>query len=166
MDATTLTRDFHLWQRFSKQDRLEREHRAARRKIAEAGTMATRMIKAYESMAAKGVSENACYRTIYKQRDAQGEIMVREGWLKVRRVVAEGGTTRLRGTLMTTFSLMDGEQEPADASVEKLTLEVYDEIVAGTKMKLACKVDRCDADDQTDFITFLDAVRGDLKEWV
>lgn len=166
MDATTLTHDFHLWQRFSKQDRLEREHRAARRKIAEVGTMATRMIKAYESMAAKGVSENACYRTIYKQRDAQGETMIREGWLKVRRIVAEGGTTRLRGTLITTFSLANGEQEPVDATVEKLTLEVYDEIVAGTKMKLACKVDRCDGDDQTDFITFLDSVRGDLKEWL
>ncbi|GED42179.1 hypothetical protein [Cobetia marina] len=166
MDATTLTRDFHLWQRFSKQDRLEREHRAARRKIAEAGTMATRMIQAYQSMAAKGASENACYRTIYKHKDAQGDVLVREGWLKVRRIVAEGGTTRLRGTLITTFSLADGEREPVDAEVEKLTLEVYDEIVAGTRMKLACKVDRCDGEGQTDFITFLDSVRGDLKEWL
>jgi hypothetical protein len=166
MDATTLTRDFHLWQRFSKQDRLEREHRAARRKIAEAGTMATRMIQAYQSMAAKGASESACYRTIYKHKDAQGDVLVREGWLKVRRIVAEGGTTRLRGTLITTFSLADGEREPADAEVEKLTLEIYDEIVAGTRMKLACKVDRCDGEGQTDFITFLDSVRGDLKEWL
>lgn len=166
MDATTLFADYQRWQRFQRQDQLEREHRAALRKLAESGAMATRVTQGYRSMAEKSASESACYRTLFSRRRETGDIAACEGWLLVRRVLAEGGTTRVRATLLEGFTLETGAIDPAQASAYKVTLEIFDEILVQRDMTLGCRIDRHDDDRDTHFVTFLDSVRGDLTRYM
>lgn len=162
MDPTSLFADYHRWLRFQRQEKLEREHAAAQRKLAESGAMATRVTEAYRSMADKGAKEGACYRTVFQRRRDNDETLACEGWLLVRRVLAEGGTTRIRATLLESFTLEDGIIAPGDKPAIKVTLEVYDEILTKRSMTLGCRTDRHDDSHDTRFITFLDSVRGDL----
>ncbi|SHF56249.1 hypothetical protein SAMN02745148_02989 [Modicisalibacter ilicicola DSM 19980] len=164
MDSTTLFSDYHRWQRFQHQDRLEREHAAALRKLAEFRAMASRVTEGYRSMADKGAKEGACYRTLFLRGRDNGEALVCEGWLFVRRVLAEGGTTRVRATLLESFTLEEGIIEPGDKPAGKITLEIYDEILIKRSMTMGCRIDRHDDEHDTRFVTFLDSVRGDLKE--
>ncbi|GAB2798027.1 hypothetical protein GCM10027040_25770 [Halomonas shantousis] len=163
MDSTRLFTDYHLWQRFQRQDQLSREHQAALRKMAESGAMATRVTQAYRSMADKGAKEGACYRTLFQRKRENDEVLACEGWLFIRRVLAEGGTTRVRATLLESFTLEDGIIAPGTKPGQKVTLEIFDEILVKRTMSLGCRVDRHDAPDDTRFITFLDSVRGDLR---
>lgn len=163
MDSTTLIADYHRWLRFQRQEQLGREHAAALRKLAQSGAMASRVTEAYRSMADKGAKESACYRTLFQRRRDSGEELVCEGWLFVRRVLAEGGTTRVRATLLESFTLEDGIIQPGDKPAGKITLEIFDEIRIKRSMSLGCRIDRHDDELDTFFITFLDSVRGDLR---
>lgn len=162
MDSSTLFTDYHRWQRFQRQDQVGREHTAALRKLAESGAMATRVTEGYRSMADKGAQEGACYRTLFLRSRDNGEALACEGWLFVRRVLAEGGTTRVRATLLESFTLEDGFIQPGTKPATKVTLEIFDEILVKRSMTLGCRIDRHDDDRDTRFITFLDSVRGDL----
>ena len=162
MDSSTLFDDYHRWQRFQRQDQLGREHSGAMHKLAQSGAMATRVTEGYRSMADKGAKEGACYRTLFLRSRAGGETLACEGWLFVRRVLAEGGTTRIRATLRESFTLEDGTIEPGTKAATTVTLEIFDEILVKRSMTLGCRIDRHDDDRDTRFITFLDSVRGDL----
>lgn len=162
MDPTSLFADYRRWQCFQRQDQLGREHAAALRKLAQSGAMATRVTEAYRSMADKGAKEGACYRTLFQRRRDNQETLVCEGWLAVRRVLAEGGTTRVRATLLESFTLEDGILEPGDKPATKLTLEIFDEILVQRSMTLGCRIDRHDEPHDIRFVTLLDSVRGDL----
>ncbi|MGC3874991.1 hypothetical protein ACPF7Z_17180 [Halomonas sp. GXIMD04776] len=164
MDSTGLFNDYHRWQRFNRQDQLSREHNAALRKLAESHAMASRVTEGYRSMADKGAKEGACYRTLFLRRRDKAEALACEGWLLVRRVLAEGGTTRVRATLLESFTLEDGSIEPGTKPACKISLDIYDEILVKRSMSLGCRVDRHDDDHDTRFVTFLDSVRGDLKK--
>ena len=166
MDSTTLFADYRRWQCFQRQDQLQREHTAALRKLAESGAMASRVTEAYRSMADKGAKENACYRTLFQRRRDKGEELACEGWLFVRRVLAEGGTTRVRATLLESFTLEDGFIEPGDKPASKLTLEIFDEILIKRSMTMGCRIDRHDESHDIRFVTFLDSVRGDLSKFL
>lgn len=163
MDSTSLFADYARWQRFQQQDQLHREHKAAVRKLAESGAMASRVAEAYRSMAEKGAAEGACYRTLFLRQRPHGESRACEGWLFVRRVLAEGGITRVRGTLLESFTLEDGALTPGDKPALKVTLDIYDEILVQRTMKMGCRIDRQDDQQDTHFITLLDSVRGDLR---
>lgn len=164
MDSTRLLTDYHHWQRFNRQDQLSREHNAAVRKLAESHAMASRVTEGYRSMADKGAKEGACYRTLFLRRRDNSEELACEGWLFVRRVLAEGGATRIRATLFESFTLEDGSIEPGIKPATKITLDIYDEILVKRSMSLGCRIDRHDDDHDTRFVTFLDSVRGDLKK--
>lgn len=166
MDSSALFADYHRWQRFQRQDQLGREHTAAMRKLAESGAMATRVTEGYRSMADKGAKEGACYRTLFLRSRDDHEALACEGWLFVRRVLTEGGTTRIRATLLERFTLEDGIIEPGVKAATKVTLEIYDEILVKRSMTLGCRIDRHDDERDTRFVTFLDSVRGDLGRHV
>lgn len=166
MDPTTLFADYHRWQRFQRQDQLGREHAAALHKLAQSGAMATRVTEGYRSMADKGAKEGACYRSVFLRSRDNGEALACEGWLFVRRVLAEGGTTRVRATLLESFTLEEGSIEPGDKPATKVTLEIFDEILVKRSMTLGCRIDRHDDERDTRFITFLDSVRGDLGPYL
>lgn len=169
-DANSVIAEYRRWQRFQRQDQLEREHAAALRKLADSGAMASRVTQGYRSMADKGSQEGACYRTLFRRQRDHGTSLTCEGWLFIRRVLAEGGTTRVRATLLESFTLEEGSVDPAKGSPNKpskpskVTLEIFDEILVKRDMTLGCRVDRHDDDRDTQFITFLDSVRGDLAK--
>ncbi|MCM2130372.1 hypothetical protein [Larsenimonas rhizosphaerae] len=157
---------YQQWQRFNQQDRLDREHRAAMKKVIASGAMARKMVDAFKSMAEKGASQGACYRTIYRHETDDGQALTREGWLFIRRVQAEGGATRVRATLLKSFTLDDGAIEFARDQGEGITLEIFDEINTAGSISMSCRVDRTDDKYDSQFVTFLDMVRGDLKPYL
>ncbi|SEM26634.1 hypothetical protein [Halomonas caseinilytica] len=162
MDTQELIRDYHRWLTFQRQAKLEREHNAALRELEKARVSATRMTEAYRSMAEKAASEGACYRTLFL-REREGQALTCEGWLFVRRVLAEGGMTRVRATLLPTFTLEDGLLNPGDLPAEKLTLEIFEQLKVDKGMASMARVDRVDSSGDTQFITLLDSARGDLR---
>ena len=164
MDANSLYADYRLWQRFQRQDQLSREHQAAVRKLAETGAMASRVTEAYRSMADRGAKEGASYRTLFQRQRDSGDNLACEGWLFVRRVLTEGGTTRIRATLFEGFTLEQGTLTPSPDTGIKITLDIYDELLVQSSLKLGCRTDRHDDARDTRFITFLDSVRGDLQQ--
>jgi len=166
MDATSLHANYRLWQRFQRQEQLAREHQAALRKLAETGAMASRVTEAYRSMADRGAKEGASYRTLFQRQRENGDNLACEGWMFVRRVLAEGGTTRIRATLFESFTLEEGEIKPSPESPQKITLDIYDELLVQKSMVLGCRTDRHDDERDTRFITFLDSVRGDLHQYL
>ncbi|CAO1663690.1 MULTISPECIES: hypothetical protein [unclassified Salinicola] len=166
MDANSLHANYRLWQRFQRQEQLGREHQAALRKLADTGAMASRVTEAYRSMADRAAKEGASYRTVFQRQRDNGDNFACEGWLFVRRVLAEGGTTRVRATLFETFTLEDGDIPPSAESPKKVTLDIYDELLVQKTMKLGCRIDRQDDERDTRFITFLDSVRGDLRQYL
>lgn len=166
MDANSLHANYRLWQRFQRQEQLGREHQAALRKLADTGAMASRVTEAYRSMADRAAKEGASYRTLFQRQRDNGDNFACEGWLFVRRVLAEGGTTRVRATLFETFTLEDGDITPSAENPKKVTLDIYDELLVQKTMKLGCRIDRQDDERDTRFITFLDSVRGDLRQYL
>ena len=162
MDDTTLISDYRRWLSFQHQARLDREHQAASQRLETSKVSATRMTEAYRSMAEKGANEGASYRTLFL-RDHGDTALACEGWLFVRRVLAEGGSTRVRATLLTTFTLPSGRLEPGSQPAEKLTLEIFDQLNLDRGMSSVVRVDRTDGGRDTRFITLLDTVRGDLR---
>ncbi|GHB10314.1 hypothetical protein [Salinicola rhizosphaerae] len=166
MDATSLQDNYRLWLRFQRQEKLSREHKAALQKLAQTGAMASRVTEAYRSMADRAAKEGASYRVLFQRRRDNGDELACEGWLFVRRVLAEGGTTRIRATLFETFTLEEGEITPSANSPQKVTLEIYDELLVQKSMTLGCRTDRHDDERDTRFITFLDSVRGDLRQYL
>lgn len=160
---TSILQEYRHWQRFSRQEKLEGEHRGAMQKLAKSGAMASRMAASYKSMAERAAAEGACYRTLFSRRMDETNTLACEGWLFVRRVVAEGGTTRVRASMLETFTLEHGIIEPGSRPAVPVTLEIFDELQVKRTMQLGCRVDRQDDDRDTRFITFVDMVRGDLK---
>ena len=154
MDDTTLISDYRRWLSFQQQARLDREHQAASQRLETSKVSATRMTEAYRSMAEKGASEGASYRTLFL-RDHGDTALACEGWLFVRRVLAEGGSTRVRATLLTTFTLTSGRIEPGSQPAEKLTLEIFDQLNIDRGMSSVVRVDRTDGGRDTRFITLL-----------
>ncbi|MGQ7243837.1 hypothetical protein ACUN9V_10300 [Salinicola sp. V024] len=166
MDATALQDNYRLWQRFQRQEQLGREHQAALHKLAQTGAMASRVTEAYRSMADRGAKEGASYRTLFQRQRENGDNLACEGWLFVRRVLAEGGTTRIRATLFESFTLEEGDIKPSPEIPKKVTLDIYDELLVHKSMTLGCRTDRHDDERDTRFITFLDSVRGDLHQYL
>lgn len=163
MDSSPLVTEYRRWLVFQRQEQLAQEHRGAAERLTRAGAVAARVTEAYRSMADKGAKEGACYRTLFlRQRDG-GDVLACEGWLFVRRVLAEGGSTRVRASLLETFTLEDGIITPGERPASKITLEIFDELLVEKSMSTSCRVDRIDTSGDTRFITLLDAVRGDLR---
>ena len=54
-----LLQQYQHWQRFLRQDRLDREHKGAVQKMAAAGVSANKVVEAYRSMATRGATEGA-----------------------------------------------------------------------------------------------------------
>ncbi|GED22762.1 hypothetical protein [Halomonas halmophila] len=163
MDTQNLLSDYNRWLTFQRQAQLEREHSAAVRELDKSRVSATRMTEAYRSMAEKAASEGACYRTLFL-RNVEGQALACEGWLFVRRVLAEGGTTRVRATLLNTFTLQDGRLNPGDQPAEKVTLEIFEHLKVDQGMASMARVDRVNGGEDMQFITLLDSARGDLGQ--
>ncbi|GGX80186.1 hypothetical protein GCM10007160_04600 [Litchfieldella qijiaojingensis] len=166
MDASPLIAEYRRWLVFQRQEQLSQEHRGASERLAQAGAVATRVTDAYRNMADKGAKEGACYRTLFLRQRNSGDVLPCEGWLFVRRVLAEGGTTRVRASLLETFTLEDGIITPGSQPATKITLEIFDELLVEKSMSTSCRVDRIDSSGDTRFITLLDAVRGDLQQYM
>ena len=81
----------------------------------------------------------------------------------MRRVLSEGNSTRVRVTLLETFTLEEGIIAPGDKPASKLTLEIYDKLDINKGMRTQVRVDCLDTPQDFHFITLLDAVRGDLR---
>lgn len=166
MDASSLIAEYRRWLVFQRQEQLSQEHRGASERMAKAGVTSNRVVEAYRSMADKGSREGACYRALFLRQRGSDDVLPCEGWLFVRRVLAEGGMTRVRAHLLETFTLEDGIIEPGDKPATKITLEIYDELKVERSMSTVSRVDRIDARGDTHFITLLDAVRGDLRKYM
>ena len=78
-------------------------------------------------------------------------------------MLSEGNSTRVRVTLLETFTLEDGIMAAGDKPARKLTLEIYDQLQIDKGMRTSVKVDCLDTPQDYHFITLLDAVRGDLR---
>lgn len=165
MESPSLIAEYRRWLVFQRQEQLGQEHRGATERLAKAGALAARVTEAYRSMADKGAKEGACYRTLFL-RQREGGTLACEGWLFVRRVVAEGGATRVRASLLETFTLEDGIIAPGERPAHKITLELFDELKVERSMATTARVDRIDTSGDTHFITLLDAVRGDLRQYM
>ncbi|WP_442489887.1 hypothetical protein [Halomonas litopenaei] len=165
MASPELIKEYRRFRAFQKQAQLDTEHRGAQAKIDEARVSAARMTEAYRSMAEKGAEQGACYRTLYL-RDHDGVALTCEGWMFVRRVLAEGGATCVRASLLETFRLENGQCAPGDTPVEKITLEIYDQLLVDKGMATAVRIDGVDGDRHSQFLTFNDQVRGDLRRFL
>lgn len=162
MASSQLIHDYRQWLTFQRQEQLSREHQGISQRLEDARATAGQVLQAYRSMAEKASTEGACYRTLFL-REHDSDALVCEGWLFVRRVLSEGNSTRLRVTLLETFTLADGIIAPGDKPARKLTLEIYDKLDINKGMRTEVRVDCLDTPQDYHFITLLDAVRGDLR---
>ncbi|WP_027349240.1 hypothetical protein [Halotalea alkalilenta] len=160
MIGSELLNDYRRWQRFQEQDRLGREHGAAVRKLEGSGAMASKLAEAYRSMAGRAAAEGACYRTLFEREQEDGSTLACEGWLFVRRVISEGGTTRVRATMLESFTLEHGRIPPGERPAYSITLELFDQISIQRGMAMSSRVDRQDAAGDIRFVTFVDAVQN------
>lgn len=156
----SLIQQYQHWQRFLRQDRLDREHKGAVQKMAAAGVSANKVVEAYRSMATRGATEGACYRTLFDRRYDDQTTLACEGWLFIRRIIQEGGSTRVRASLVESFTLTQGIIAPEKMVPQDVTLELFDEIAVDRGMAVSCRVDRRDDDSDSRFVTFTDAVRN------
>lgn len=155
-----LLSQYHHWQRFLRQDRLDREHKGAVQKMAAASVSANKVVEAYRSMATRGATEGACYRTLFDRRYDDKTTLACEGWLFIRRIIQEGGSTRVRASLVESFTLDQGQIALEAMEAQDITLELFDEIAVDRGMAVSCRVDRRDDDADSRFVTFTDAVRN------
>ena len=165
MASSQLMADYRQWLTFQRQEQLSREHQGISQRLEDARASANQVLQAYRSMAEKASNEGACYRTLFL-RERDNASLPCEGWLFVRRVLSEGNSTRVRVTLLETFTLEDGIIAPGDKPARKLTLEIYDKLYINKGMRTQARVDCLDTTQDYHFITLLDAVRGDLRPYL
>mgnify|MGYP003663958709 FL=1 len=163
MASSPLMSEYRQWLTFQRQEQLSREHQGIVQRLEDARASANQVVQAYRSMAEKASVEGACYRTIFLRERDEHHALPCEGWLFVRRVLSEGNSSRVRVTLLETFTLEDGIMAPGDKPARKLTLEIYDHLQIDKGMRTSVKVDCLDTSQDYHFITLLDAVRGDLR---
>ncbi|GHC32907.1 hypothetical protein [Aidingimonas halophila] len=166
MNSRDRIQEYHRWVTYQRQEQLVREHRGATDKLVNAGVTAKSVTQGYHSMADKGASEGACYRTLFMREYVDNELLPCEGWLFIRRVLEDGESTRVRASLLETFNLIDGQIRVGDRAADSITLEIFDQVKVGNHISTSSRVDRVDASGDTRFITFLDAVRGDLRSYM
>ncbi|BCB07798.1 hypothetical protein HHSLTHF2_16880 [Vreelandella venusta] len=163
MASSQLINDYRQWLTFQRQEQLSREHQGISQRLEDARASAGQVLQAYRSMAEKASTEGACYRTLFLRERHNNESLPCEGWLFVRRVLSEESSTRVRVTLLETFTLEDGIITPGEKPARKLTLEIYDKLNVDKGMRTEVRVDCLDTQQDYHFITLLDAVRGDLR---
>lgn len=163
MASSQLMADYRRWLTFQRQEQLSREHQGIEQRIEQARASATQVVQGYRSMAEKAATEGACYRTLFLRSHDNEDALVCEGWLFIRRMLSESNQTRVRATLLETFTLEDGIMQPGDKPARKVTLEIYDRLQMEKGMRTNPRVDCIDASEGYHFLTLLDAVRGDLR---
>ncbi|WP_085919371.1 hypothetical protein [Halomonas sp. CSM-2] len=166
MASSQLIEQYRQWQTFQRQDQLSREHLGVVQRLEDARASSTQVVEAYRSMAEKASKEGACYRTLFLRKRNDQHALPCEGWLFVRRVLSEGNSTRVRVTLVETFTLEDGTLAPGDKPARKLTLEIFEQVQVDKGMRTSVRVDCLDKPEDYHFITLLDAVRGDLRPYL
>ncbi|WP_404374499.1 hypothetical protein [Vreelandella aquamarina] len=166
MASSHIMADYRQWLTFQRQEQLSREHQGISQRLEDARATANQVVQAYRSMAEKASMEGACYRTLFlRERDNNASLPC-EGWLFVRRVLSEGNSTRVRVTLLETFTLEEGNIPLGDKPARKLTLEIFDKLDINKGMRTQVRVDCLDTPQDYHFITLLDAVRGDLRAYL
>ena len=163
MASSQLMAEYRRWLTFQRQEQLSREHQGIVQRLEDARVSASQVVQAYRSMAEKAAKEGACYRTLFLRTKADQASLVCEGWLFVRRMLSEGQQTRIRATLLETFTLEDGIITVGDKPAKKVTLEIYDHLDINKGMHTSARVDALESSQDTQFLTLLDAVRGDLR---
>ncbi|WP_075881267.1 hypothetical protein [Vreelandella massiliensis] len=163
MASSQLMAEYRRWLTFQRQEQLSREHQGIEQRVAQARVSAAQVAQAYRSMAEKAATEGACYRTLFLRSLDNQDSLVCEGWLFIRRMLSEGSQTRVRATLLETFTLEDGIMQPGDKPARKVTLEIYDRLQMGKGMRTSPRVDAGEAAEGYHFLTLMDAVRGDLR---
>ncbi|WP_346798418.1 hypothetical protein R5M92_05430 [Halomonas sp. Bachu 37] len=163
MEPSHLLAEYRRWLTFQRQEQLSREHQGISQRLMDARVSADQVVKAYRSMAEKASTEGACYRTLYLREQETGESLPCEGWLFIRRILSEGNTTRVRATLLETFSLETGPVEVGKQPARKVTLEIFDRLLIDQGMATQARVDSIESPRDQHFLTLLDAVRGDLR---
>ncbi|MGS2743373.1 hypothetical protein ACU6TU_07225 [Halomonas sp. LS-001] len=164
MASSQLMAEYRRWLTFQRQEQLSREHQGVEQRLEDARVPASQVAQAYRSMAEKAAKEGACYRTLFLRTTADQPALVCEGWLFVRRMLSEGQQTRIRATLLETFTLEDGIISIGDKPAKKITLEIYDRLNIDKGMRTSPRVDALESTHDTHFITLLDDVRGDLRQ--
>lgn len=164
MASSQLMAEYRRWLTFQRQEQLSREHQGIEQRLEDARASAAQVAQAYRSMAEKAAKEGACYRTLFRRTTADQPALVCEGWLFVRRMLSEGQQTRIRATLLETFTLEDGIIPVGDKPAKKITLEIYDRLDINKGMRTSPRVDALESAQDTHFITLLDDVRGDLRQ--
>ncbi|MWJ26612.1 hypothetical protein LG290_06940 [Halomonas sediminis] len=163
MASSRLMAEYQQWLTFQHQEQLSREHQGIAQRLTDARATANQVVQAYRSMAEKAATEGACYRTLFLRQGETGKALPCEGWLFIRRVLSEGNTTRVRATLLDTFTLEQGHIEVGTQPARKVTLEIFDQIQIDKGMATTVRVDEVGSAGNYHFITLLDAVRGDLR---
>ncbi|MCB8890392.1 MULTISPECIES: hypothetical protein [Halomonadaceae] len=163
MASSQLINDYRQWLAFQRQEQLSREHQGVAQRLEDARATSGQVIQAYRSMADKAATEGACYRTLFLRESSEDAALVCEGWLFIRRVLSEEGSTRVRATLLETFTLEDGTIVPGDKPARKVTLEIYEKLDINKGMRTDVRVDCLETPADYHFITLMDAARGDLR---
>ncbi|WNL43945.1 hypothetical protein RN347_09255 [Halomonas sp. PAMB 3264] len=163
MMASQRINDYRQWLVFQRQEQLSREHQGISQRLEDARVTPNQVIQAYRSMADKAATEGACYRTLFLRESDETSALVCEGWLFIRRVLSEGNTTRVRATLLETFTLDDGILSPGDKPARKVTLEIFEKLDINKGMRTDVRVDCLETPEDYHFITLMDVARGDLR---
>ncbi|WP_447556220.1 hypothetical protein [Vreelandella sp. EE22] len=163
MASSQLINDYRQWLVFQRQEQLSREHQGVSQRLEDAKATSSQVIQAYRSMADKASTEGACYRTLFLRESDEQTALVCEGWLFIRRVLSEENTTRVRATLLETFTLEDGSITPGDRPARKVTLEIFEKLDINRGMRTDVRVDCLEAPGDYHFITLMDVARGDLR---
>ncbi|MFG6667332.1 hypothetical protein ACGK9R_09510 [Halomonas sp. HNIBRBA4712] len=163
MASSQLINDYRRWLTFQRQEQLSREHQGVTQRLEDAKVTPNQVIQAYRSMAEKASSEGACYRTLFLRESSEEAALVCEGWLFIRRVLSEGNTTRVRATLLETFTLEEGVIEPGNKPARKVTLEIFEKLDINRAMRTDVRVDCLEDSKDYHFITLMDVARGDLR---
>lgn len=158
--------EYRQWLTFQRQEQLSREHQGISQRLEDARASSKQVVQAYRSMAEKASNEGACYRTLFLRERDDKQALPCEGWLFIRRVLSEDNSTRVRATLIETFTLEEGILAPGDKPAQKITLEIYDKLDINKGMRTSVRVDCLEAPTDYHFITLLDAVRGDLRPYL
>ncbi|MBE0463742.1 MAG: hypothetical protein ACTIDY_07760 [Halomonadaceae bacterium] len=166
MSSSQLIADYRQWLSFQRQEQLSREHQGISQRLEDARASSKQVVQAYRSMAEKASAEGACYRTLFLRERDDNVALPCEGWLFIRRVLSEDNSTRVRATLIETFTLEDGTIGPGDKPAQKVTLEIYDKLDINQGMRTSVRVDCLETPQDYNFITLLDAVRGDLRPYL
>ncbi|MBZ5488216.1 hypothetical protein HW452_11850 [Halomonas aquamarina] len=163
MSSSQYIAEYRQWLTFQRQEQLSREHQGVAQRLEDARASSKQVVQAYRSMAEKASTEGACYRTLFLRERDNNQVLPCEGWLFIRRVLSEDNSTRVRATLLETFSLEDGIMAPGDKPAQKVTLEIFDKLDINKGMRTSVRVDCLETPQDYHFITLLDAVRGDLR---